>query len=45
MRNHMFLHLSDQTISEFCTRWIELNHLSWRVPSIWTQSTFHGERD
>jgi hypothetical protein len=28
MRNHMFLHLSDQTISEFCTRWIELNHLS-----------------
>jgi hypothetical protein len=26
MHNHMFLHLSDWTISEFCTRWIELNN-------------------
>jgi hypothetical protein len=26
MRNHVFLHLSDQTISEFHARWIELNN-------------------
>jgi hypothetical protein len=26
MRNHMFLHLSDQTINEFHARWIELNN-------------------
>jgi hypothetical protein len=26
MRNHVFLHLSDRTISEFCARWIELNN-------------------
>jgi hypothetical protein len=26
MHNHVFLHLSDQTISEFCARWIELNN-------------------
>jgi hypothetical protein len=26
MRNHVFLHLSDQTISEFRARWIKLNN-------------------
>jgi hypothetical protein len=26
MRNHMFLHLSDRMITEFCTRWYELNN-------------------
>jgi hypothetical protein len=26
MHNHVFLHLSDQTISEFCARWIKLNN-------------------
>jgi hypothetical protein len=26
-RNHVFLHLSDWTISEFHARWIELNYL------------------
>jgi hypothetical protein len=26
MCNHVFLRLSDQMISEFCTRWIELNN-------------------
>jgi hypothetical protein len=26
MRNHVFLHLSDRTISEFRARWIELNN-------------------
>jgi hypothetical protein len=26
MRNHVLLHLSDRTISEFCARWIELNN-------------------
>jgi hypothetical protein len=26
MCNHVFLHLSDQTISEFCARWIKLNN-------------------
>jgi hypothetical protein len=26
MRNHVFLHLSDRTISEFCARWIKLNN-------------------
>jgi hypothetical protein len=32
MRNHVFLHLSDQTISEFCTRWIELNNYLDKFP-------------
>ncbi len=26
MHNHVFLHLNDKTISEFCARWIELNN-------------------
>jgi hypothetical protein len=26
MHNHVFLHLSDKMISEFCARWDELNN-------------------
>jgi hypothetical protein len=32
MHNHVFLHLSDQTISEFHTRWIELNNYLGEFP-------------
>jgi hypothetical protein len=32
MRNHVFLHLSDQTISEFCARWIKLNNYLDKFP-------------
>jgi flagellar biosynthesis GTPase FlhF len=32
MRNHVFLHLSDQMISKFCARWIELNNYLDKFP-------------
>jgi hypothetical protein len=32
MHNHVFLQLSDQTISEFCARWIKLNNYLDKFP-------------
>jgi hypothetical protein len=32
MHNHVFLHLSDRTISEFRARWIELNNYLDKFP-------------